>query len=470
MSAEACVTKCFASLNAGESHCWEPYEVKLGLEPVMISKNFLRDSIEKTVKLYESVQLKEQVAIAILGPGTMAIPYLCHYFKAIYLPTQFLVSFNRLEDVQQLLEAAEKQELASYAVVGVDRSMVKVAVAWLKLLTLPPQYKKILTDWKIQQVLYVDNDQTDQGLRHFRHQGENCFRRLCPAGASPFKLADLKTERRVLGDYGAVAAREIYFLYAFYGNTASQAGFEEDEKEFKARISEHGTGPHVLDESIKTGDDWESSMTRQIPFIQAAIRKAFPEMPVHKLQAKVLVHLYHLPFHLALHKAKKEDFKGIAMNPYYICNPLFEEVAGYVPFCFWQGNPSVPDYLHHHIKLAETNHPGIQARLTELWIKSIPGGMAKNWNDHKKKGLETQLKHNGINIHLVDLFQADENPILLNAFGWARWYSRNCVLLAVKPEELLPRTKARQALTIEDLKKVVADMRMLGELDVVSMA
>ena len=341
MSAEACVAKSLASLSGGTSASWSVY--RYGPEPVPTWPGVLDASIQNVVDLYRKhvpSALWSGKLRAVAGPGPMLVPYLCHHTRSLYLPTHFLVSFRRMSELRATLDTANKAGLESFAVAGYDGSMAGAGVAWLKLLSLPQAYRTLMEDYGVGEIMFVGvSGSTGEGLARKVLDDSPELPEEFHRGAVQHSAF---ISRRASE---AVSPGDVYIQYTASSNvqvdslTADHPSFLRDVYALRSGIEDMDS--IFLEHSFRRISDWESGigdqLYRLIPSAGKAGFRAWAFTSDDSLQ------LYNAAAHIAFTNMKSngEYPRGIVCNPYFSCHPEYEEMIGYLPFCFWQaGNPS----------------------------------------------------------------------------------------------------------------------------------
>eukprot|EP01043_Picozoa_sp_COSAG02_P045551 COSAG02_NODE_4179_length_5658_cov_1.522396_1_plen_363_part_00 len=314
MSAELGVEKSLGSLTAAVSHSWRVRAPGAGPENVDGRATFLQDSLNRTVELYERLvdqTARNRVKTAVIGPAPCLLPYLVHYTNAVYLPTHFLLSFTNLTSVQRVLAAASASGIDAYAVGGVDYSMPGTVVAWIKLRRLPLVYKSLLQRWGISEAIVVGTTRRSWSARRIPSSvvGNN--------EVYLHATSNMAADRQLYRSFGLSGAMHIPLLP-------------------KVEI-----------------DDWESGIGAQVEQLLADAGSIDGMRSTWSLTSTDTLPLYEFAVHVAAAgmRANGNEPVGVAMLPYYVCHPLFEELQGYVPFPYWQGNNAqrLVSFLNHTI-------------------------------------------------------------------------------------------------------------------------
>ena len=320
MSAEYAVVKSGEALARTVSPSWVTKAPGYGPRECAASPGFLPASIEATVKYYDEHFGADTVYDTVfISTGVSSMAYMARTFQAPILPLQFLVSVDTAAELELVLEHARRHGIEAYSTLGHDAS-VDMAVAWVKLLSLPPAYRDFLIRHRVRTVLFMGAS----GLTG----GENRARKLLRPGT--------ETESVRHGD--------IYVLHP-YGGT------EFDEQELRRKVKDFASLP--LEPEFRNISDWESGVIpEQIQTLGASILEADAASELHFATAETYLDLYNLATYAVLAFYKKNEsrlaseprnggthspIKGLVLNPYLISHPYYETTQGLVPFVFFQG-------------------------------------------------------------------------------------------------------------------------------------
>ena len=456
MSAEFCVEKCLGSLSGSLSHSWCVAE-NGGPHPIRISKDFLKLSITRTVNLYEEIippKMKEVIRTCIIGPGVLLVPYLCHYTRSIYLPSHFLVSFNLLSELVEMMGQAREEGLECHAVGGYDLSMPGVGVAWIKLLTVPQQYIDLLDKWGIREIMFEGNG---------RSTGECLMRKVLSGGEGQcVGLSTTKHSEYIEMRRGErVCKGDIYIQYTASSSvpvdtlTGSSPQFVGDVLHLNHSIKD--LNEYRLEESFRREGDWESGIQDQLYTLYESVRTR--GITCRALLGVDSLSLYNLAFYVANsgRKAQPEcpKLQGIALNPYMTAHPLFEELTGYLPFCFWQGNSMLS--LAHIFKDI-LSHEGISAQGLKIWIKTTANFGGGGYGEQFMEVLRTLLPDISPVIPSGGYGKQEEEW----PRGWIQWVSQVTHFLFT-PQDMLEKQLARLPLTFDDISTICGE-KMEGEV------
>lgn len=315
MSAEYAVEKSAAILSAGIAHSWRVNAPGGGPNHVYGGPDFLIDSVDKTVKLYDSILgTHTSIESVIVAPGIPSVPYLALSLKAPVLPIHFLASVYSVKEVQTILSSAMATGCSAYATLGHDPS-VPHAVAWIKLLDLPPPYRDFIKRHHVKTIVVM--------------------------GATGVTGGETKAKQIYPRDGGQYAPGSVYLMYP--GTSA------DDQATLESKIADLKS--HAIATDFTRIADWESGMNDLQMQAIAAYGKShlLPELDnVVVVSSPDLIDLYDLGTHLAVSLMKKNQAlyadgemipMGVSFNPYLISHPLYELRMGIVPLLYWQGVP-----------------------------------------------------------------------------------------------------------------------------------
>ena len=308
MSAEYAVEKSLENLTPSVSHSWEVNAPGSGPNPVMATPQFLVNSVENTVQLYNQFLGKDTpLETVIVSTGIPSMPNISNVTGAPVLPLHFLASSNTYKEIQSVLDYSNQKGLSCYATLGYDLS-VPTAVAWIKLLDLPKAYLDFMTQHKVKNVYIIGSTGTTGGETQAK-QVQNKHTGMYENGS-------------------------LYMLYS--GNTP------DDIQTMKQKIVDYDealTQPGFINIS-----DWESGVvSAQIQHIAQSVSKNQVGTTVYSLTADDLIHLYEFGTYATLYFFKKNNIipQGVTMNPYLVSHPTYEASKGWIPFHYWQLIPPV---------------------------------------------------------------------------------------------------------------------------------
>jgi hypothetical protein len=158
MSAENGVVKVAEQITRSDSASWIPVSANLGggPKPVFATPHFLKLAINTTIDLYDNLLgSTANVNTVVIGPEPASVPYLTRAMRAPYLPSHFLMSSNSALEVATVLDQATRDGYSAFATEGFDCSMAEVAVSWIELLRLPPEYISFLQRHRVQNVILI---------------------------------------------------------------------------------------------------------------------------------------------------------------------------------------------------------------------------------------------------------------------------------------------------------------------------
>lgn len=303
MSAEYAVEKSLENLTPSVSHSWEVNAPGSGPNPVMATPQFLVNSVENTVQLYNQFLGKDTpLETVIVSTGIPSMPNISNLTQAPVLPLHFLASSNTFKEIQSILDYSNQKGLSCYATLGYDLS-VPTAVAWIKLLDLPKAYLDFMIQHKVKNVYVIGSTGTSGGETQAK-QVQNKHTGMYENGS-------------------------LYLLYS--GNTP------DDIQTMKQKIVDYDKA--LTQSGFINISDWESGVIpAQIQNIAQSITKNLATTTVYSLTAEDLIHLYDFGTYATLYYFKKNNImpQGVTMNPYLVSHPTYEVAKGLVPFHYWQ--------------------------------------------------------------------------------------------------------------------------------------
>ncbi len=352
MSAEACVEKSLESLDSTVSHSWY-IQSNGGPDFVYASENFLKDSIQKTVDLYnQNLGADTQFDTVILATGNCGVNYLSTITKAPVLPVQFLVTADTYKELRDVVDAANEAGIPCYSTLGHDLSMKK-GVAWVKLLDLPQEYKDFLSRHNVKNVILAATENSGGG--------ESRAKKAVEAGTN----LDITNP----GD-----------IFVMYPNGYTTEGLALDEKELAACIKDYSE--LNLENDFRDFSDWESGMIQhQVDSIAASAKDVIGSsakiLQIAADGAKALYDYASYAVGRFYDKNKTmyngDPVKGIVINPYLIGHPAYEIANGYLPIMLWQGNTDGNKIVNELVRVigkgaVEKYFPNINFNNLNFWI------------------------------------------------------------------------------------------------------
>lgn len=352
MSAEYAVEKSVANLASGISDSWKVNAHASGPNHVYATPEFLENSVRQTVNFYNNVLgSSASVKSVIISTGIPSVPYLSSAMKAPVLPLHFLVSANTVKEIQSVLDYSNAKGYSSYATLGYDAS-VPYAVAWIKLLDIPKEYMDFLIQHKVKNVILLGATAATGGE------------------ATARKVVSTKSSNRNKYSNGSV-----FILYPQGGVPADMAALKDKVKDI---------GDVALESKFTRVADWESGIIpEQVKNFSKNIKLNTSVKDIRFITSKDDGQLYNLATYVSLafiYKNKKaftangaSPISGLALNPYLLSDPLYENRFKYIPLVYWQGNPlqSIIDKLEGIIKTAISSYfPAIKYKELNFWINS----------------------------------------------------------------------------------------------------
>jgi hypothetical protein len=271
--------------------------------------------------------------------------------KAPVLPLHFLVSANTVKEIQSVLDYSNAKGYSSYATLGYDAS-VPYAVAWVKLLDIPREYIDFLIKHKVRNVILLGATAATGGE------------------ATARKVVSTKETNPEKYSNGS-----LFILYPQGGVAADMAALKDKVKDI---------GDVSLEAKFTRVADWESGIiSEQVKNFTDGIKTNTSIRDVRFITSEDDGQLYNLATYVSLafiYKNKKaftlrgtSPINGVALNPYLLSDPLYENRFKYIPLVYWQGNPqqSIIDKLDVVVKPAISSYfPAIKYKELEFWINS----------------------------------------------------------------------------------------------------
>lgn len=211
-----------------------------------------------------------------------------------------------------------------YATFGYDGSMPRVGVAWIKLLSLPEEYKKFIIDHKVKNVIIYGDAETTGG--------ETFARKVLNHNETSDGYRD----------------NDLYILYTQYGSDADISAIKQRIYDYDDLIL--GEGHNIA--------DWEAGV---IDIQRTNFAKAIKETTSAKVVSIMSpsgknLSMYNIAPFSAMEFMKKNGItaNGIIFNEYLTCHPQYEAFKGYVPLLYWQMNSaeSTVNRLEQYLKEA----------------------------------------------------------------------------------------------------------------------
>ncbi len=304
LSAEYAVEKSIENLAGAVSHTWFVSAPGSGPNPVYATPAFLLNAVQQTADVYDSILGASKVfSTVIISTGIPSIPYISNVMQAPVLPLHFLASVNTEKEVQSILDYSGQQGLKCYATLGYDLS-IGPAVAWIKLLDLPPAYLRFLQEHQVKNVLLIGESASSSG--------EVMARRVLNQAQTTYEPGS------------------IYIMYP--GNTPNDVATlartiaDMDQVQLAPTVSNIG--------------DWESGIIPdQIRNFSTSAR-TLQGINFWSVTSGDLISLYDLSTYATLAFFNKNGLNvaGVALDPYLLGHPGYESWRGFIPFNYWQGN------------------------------------------------------------------------------------------------------------------------------------
>ena len=364
LSAEYGVEKAAEVLTQGVSHSWVTSAAGYGPNSVYGTQDFFDRSVNYTINYYnQTLGSSTHFETVIIAPGLPSVPYLSRVMKAPVLPLHYLVSVNTVKEIISILNYNnEVKNYSTYSTLGYDGS-VAMAVAWIKMLSLPQQYIDFLNQHNVKNVIILG---TNGGTA-----GEG-------------------TAKKILYNNNPLTGYNNGDLYLMYPGGGTSSDF--------SNLYNKLVDLHDYDASLETNyrqvSDWESGVVNeQITNFTSQIKTNTGVQEIRQITAVDTLDLYDLATYLTLTFMQKNasvftaggnPVLGVAMNPYLLAHPTYESKIRYVPLLFWQGNPAsstVSRITNQLQQTIQTYFPAINMTSLNYWVntcKNFAGASAAN--------------------------------------------------------------------------------------------
>jgi|LakMenEpi03Aug12_release.lakeMendotaPanAssembly.Ray.scaffolds.fasta_scaffold27480_4 protein-tyrosine phosphatase len=281
-----------------------------------IYPDIIIDTLKYVVNTVKNMEVKGCQKPVLYSPGFLSTPYMTELCNMVYLPSQFLVGFNSVQDIKKMLQTLNDSGIKAYAVAGYDACIPNHLVAWIKFIEMPPQYADLICNYlKTDKILLCGVYDVNQ-----KTFGENVI----------FQYENYT---------GSIKENDLFFLHIFscYGEQT----FLKDWNVFKTLAPDFDESK-MIDKKCSFVGDWESA----IDFIDLSY---FPSYTGKLYSATALdtLPLYNLSYELSRCFMLNNNITiiGIVANPYIMNNPTYESHYGYLGFTYWAGNPSCGNIL-----------------------------------------------------------------------------------------------------------------------------
>lgn len=311
MSAAFAVTKSLTALHNGMSGTMLS-QPEGGTYPVYATPEFLIKSVQKTVDLYnQEIGENTEIENVVIGTGLSSVGHLVSAMKAAFLPIHFLVSANCTKEIKDIMAYSTEKGYPCYATFGYDGSMPRVGVAWIKLLSLPEEYKKFIIDHKVKNVIIYGDAETTGG--------ETFARKVLNHNETSDGYKD----------------NDLYILYTQYGSDADISAIKQRIYDYDDLIL--GEGHNIA--------DWEAGV---IDIQRTNFAKAINETTSAKVVSIMSpsgknLSMYNIAPFSTMKFMEKNNIKpsGFIFNEYLTCHPQYEIYKGWIPLLYWQFNPAI---------------------------------------------------------------------------------------------------------------------------------
>lgn len=303
----------------------------------MVYPNIILRTIEYVVNTIKNFETENCQKTILYSTGFLSAPYITELCNFIYLPSQFLVGFNNIGELKEVLKVLSDNKIKAYAVAGFDACIPNCLVAWIKFIEMPPQYQDLINNYLKSDNLII----TGVYDENFKSTGENVI----------YKYGDLKNIKSVLSE-------DIYFLHihACYEKNLENR-LSKDWEIFRNLLVDFDENK-MNNEKAYYVADWESA----IDHIHENLIQNF-KGKIYRCTSLDTLSLYDLSYELSKYfmKINRIVVRGIVANPYIMNSPTYETNYGYLAFTYWQSNPTVEKRLQKKI---DTDFPSEGV----LWI------------------------------------------------------------------------------------------------------
>ena len=354
MSAEYAVLKSGETLAVTVSPSWIVKAPGYGPRECKATPQFLLRSVERTVNFYDTeFGADAPFDTVFLSTGVSSMAYMTRVFRAPVLPLHFLAAADTVREISSVLAYSSAQEIPAYATLGHDAS-VDMAVAWIKLLDLPPAYRDFLKRHQVRHVLFMGC----YGLSG----GENAAKKVLAEQTESDGSKDISDT----DDTSGIDDGDLFIMHP-YGGT------EFDELELGRKIKD--LSEYTLEPQCRQISDWESGIVHeQIQRFTHTIRTAVGVREIDLVTADTYLDLYNLATYATLAFYKKNSYalppdvpavQRLVLNPYLIGHPFYETTLRMMPFVFFQG-----EAVEH--RLGSTIRQALAAYFPDILLESLP--------------------------------------------------------------------------------------------------
>ncbi len=316
----------------------------------MVYPNIILRSIEYVVNTIKNFETENCQKTVLYSTGFLSAPYITELCNFIYLPSQFLVGFNNISELQEVLKVLSVSNIKAYAIAGFDGCIPNCLVAWIKFIEMPPQYQDLINNYLKSEHLFIAGVYDE----NFKSTGENII----------YKYEESKSENKIFPE-------DIYFLHihACYdkGEKGEKVKLNKDWEIFQNLLVDFNRNKVSINKAYYVAD-WESAIDHiQENLIQNFIGK------IYRCSSLDTLSLYDLSYELSKFfiKINRIQVQGIVANPYIMNSPTYESNYGYLAFTYWQSNPTVENRLQKKID-ADLPTDGL------LWINDQQN-QKENW-------------------------------------------------------------------------------------------
>lgn len=306
----------------------------------LVYPSIIRDTLTRVVNHVKMLESKGCNKTVLHSPGFLSVNYMTELCNFVYLPSQFLVGFNSVRELKNVLTDLKENGIEAYAVAGYDGCIPNCLVAWIKFVKIPPQYQDLIENYlQSDSVLfagvYSENSRT---------YGEN-----------------------VIHQYGeptnTITSENLYFLHiiscyslplseepecasiTFY--TPPPPNPTQQDWDIFRKLALDFECSKIHNETLCSYvGDWESafdiSKEKYFPTFMGVIKfaQAIDTKPLYKVSyelSREFMDINHI------------TIQGVVLNPYILNTPTYETNYGYLGYSYWGGNPDLEKELNRDI-------------------------------------------------------------------------------------------------------------------------
>ncbi len=312
---ELCVAKCIASLSATECTSWYIDPKTNESIPVYPTETFVQKSVTKVFDLYREMFTylsrcsNFSVTTCVIGAGSMVIPYLCHTMNALYLPSQFMLSYQTIQDVQTVIDCSD---IPACAVASTTEK-----IAYIKLMQIPSLYKQLLKLFGITTVLFVNHTESEEAYFMITPQcKDTSLHWKCDHSFRDYNQGEIYLKNSTLEETKLINLKQATSTTACMIPAAETAMGNKQIQQFAHAIHKQG--------KVTTMYQLQASSIQELNVFASGLM-------------------------FRLHQKQNATEFTLVLNPYFSCHPWFEEVTCCVPICYRDETGDEPHAIHSTI-------------------------------------------------------------------------------------------------------------------------